>query len=240
MEEIFEHLKRAITPAQERTATAMDGISDRMADAAAASYIASVAEDAGFEESAHPREAKGGKGGGRFRTSGKTIEKEDIKEKKPFNIPNILESLADDLENGSSWEDVAETLYETGWIPYVSTDKAKSVMEWTLAERRGKGDEKIEKEDSIDDKVDFSSVMKDGKVVPYKDLPEEMRKQIDKRTKELEKKSFAELGNMTSTEEGMKTILEKAKNGDFIDFYAIGMAYQNKLVSLPEPSFESP
>lgn len=174
MEEIFEQLKRAITPAQDsaarRTATAMDGISDRMADAAAASYIASVAEDTGFEESAHPREAKGGKGGGRFRTSGKTIEKED----------------------------------------------------------------------SIDDKADFSSVMKDGKVVPYKDLPEEMRKQIDKRTKELEKKSFAELGNMTSTEEGMKTILEKAKNGDFVDFYAIGMAYQNKLGSLPEPSFESP
>lgn len=174
MEEIFEQLKRAITPAQDsaekRTATAMDGISDRMADAAAASYIASVAEDEGFEESDHPREAKGGKGGGRFRTSGKTIEKED----------------------------------------------------------------------SIGDAPDFSSVMKDGKVIPYSELPSEMRKQIDKRTKELEKKSFAELGNMTSTGEGMKAILEKAKNGDFIDFYAIGMAYQNKLGMLPEPSFESP
>ena len=174
MEEIFEQLKRAITPehdsAAKRTATAMDGLSDRMADAAADSYIKGISEDEGFEESDHPREEKGGKGGGRFRTSGKTIEKED----------------------------------------------------------------------SIGDAPDFSSVMKDGKVIPYSELPSEMRKQIDKRTKELEKKSFVELGNMTSTGEGMKAILEKAKNGDFIDFYAIGMAYQNKLGRLPEPSFESP
>lgn len=82
MEELFEQLKRAVSHETERTATAMDGSSDRMADAAAASYIASIAEDAEFKEEAHPREAKGGKGGGRFRTSGKTIEKEDSVEPK--------------------------------------------------------------------------------------------------------------------------------------------------------------
>lgn len=48
MEELFEQLKRAVATAQDsaakRTATAMDGISDRMADAAAASYISSLEE----------------------------------------------------------------------------------------------------------------------------------------------------------------------------------------------------
>ena len=80
MEELFEQLKRAITPftaPAAKRATAMDSITERMADAAAASYIASVAEDADFKEEDHPRNTKGGMGGGRFRTSGKTIEKED-------------------------------------------------------------------------------------------------------------------------------------------------------------------
>ena len=36
-----------------------------------------IAQDADFKEEDHPRNDKGGKGGGRFRTSGKTIEKED-------------------------------------------------------------------------------------------------------------------------------------------------------------------
>ena len=80
MESYFDQLKRAITPftaPADKSATAMDSIADRMADAAAASYIASVAEDADFKEEDHPRNTKGGTGGGRFRTSGKTIEKED-------------------------------------------------------------------------------------------------------------------------------------------------------------------
>ena len=36
-----------------------------------------IAQDSDFKEEDHPRNDKGGTGGGRFRTSGKTIEKED-------------------------------------------------------------------------------------------------------------------------------------------------------------------
>ena len=116
MEELFEQLKRAITPAQDsaakRTATAMDGISDRMADAAAASYIASVAEDEGFEESAHPREAKGGKGGGRFRTSGKTIEREDDLSEKD-KMPQLDKSGATECKTRAT---ITKTVAGKGWL----------------------------------------------------------------------------------------------------------------------------
>ena len=41
------------------------------------SRASAIAQDADFKEEDHPRNEKGGTGGGRFRTSGKTIEKED-------------------------------------------------------------------------------------------------------------------------------------------------------------------
>lgn len=121
MESYFDKLKRAITPftapAMKNTSTAMDGISERMADAAAASYIASVAEDAGFEETDHPREAKGGKGGGRFRTSGKTIERED----------DLSESTG---KAGGDWELPSGTSPQTQTareMPFMS-DKTKKAL----------------------------------------------------------------------------------------------------------------
>ena len=55
-----------------------------------------IAQDADFKEDDHPRNEKGGTGGGRFRTSGKTIEKEDgievpTDEKgRPLRLDNIL------------------------------------------------------------------------------------------------------------------------------------------------------
>lgn len=45
-----------------------------------------------------------------------------------FNIPNILESLANDIENGSTWEEVAGELCKAGWMPYVDIEKAKRLV----------------------------------------------------------------------------------------------------------------
>lgn len=60
-----------------------------------ASRASSIAQDAEFKPEDHPRNDKGGTGGGRFRTSSKTIEKEDgievpTDEKgRPLRLDNI-------------------------------------------------------------------------------------------------------------------------------------------------------
>ena len=115
MESYFDQLKRAITPftaPAAKSATAMDSIADRMADAAAASYIASVAEDADFKEEDHPRNDKGGTGGGRFRTSGKTIEREDDLSEKD-KMPQLDRSGATECKTRAT---ITKTVAGKGWL----------------------------------------------------------------------------------------------------------------------------
>ena len=45
-----------------------------------------------------------------------------------MDIPTILESLAKDIENGGTWEEVAAELYYAGWSTYVDVDKAKRLV----------------------------------------------------------------------------------------------------------------
>ena len=42
-----------------------------------------------------------------------------------FNIPNILGSLAKDIEQGCSWDEVAEELVTAGWMPFKDIERAK-------------------------------------------------------------------------------------------------------------------
>lgn len=45
-----------------------------------------------------------------------------------MNIPTILESLAKDLANGATWEEVAEELYKAGWSSFVDIEQAKRLV----------------------------------------------------------------------------------------------------------------
>lgn len=49
-----------------------------------------------FDESKHPRESKGGEGGGRFKTSNKTIEEQDY-------VPNFKEGDFVEFTDGTTW-----------------------------------------------------------------------------------------------------------------------------------------
>lgn len=48
--------------------------------------------------------------------------------KEAFDTPTILESLATDISNGRSWEEVAGELYSAGWLNYVSVERAKRLL----------------------------------------------------------------------------------------------------------------
>lgn len=48
-----------------------------------------------------------------------------MKRQEAFNIPNIFESLANDLNRGASWEKIAEELYRAGHISLNSASLAK-------------------------------------------------------------------------------------------------------------------
>lgn len=45
-----------------------------------------------------------------------------------MDIPIIFESLAKDLANGGTWEDVAEELCKAGWLPFVDIARAKRLV----------------------------------------------------------------------------------------------------------------
>lgn len=45
-----------------------------------------------------------------------------------MNIPTILESLAKDIANGGSWEQVATELHHAGWANYIDIEQAKRLV----------------------------------------------------------------------------------------------------------------
>ena len=45
-----------------------------------------------------------------------------------FNIPNILGSLAKDIEQGCSWDEVAAELVTAGWMPFKDIERAKRLV----------------------------------------------------------------------------------------------------------------
>ena len=48
---------------------------------------------------------------------------------KPFEIPSILESLSADVKSGKmTLEAAALGLHRAGWMNYIDTDKAKSLL----------------------------------------------------------------------------------------------------------------
>lgn len=58
-----------------------------------------------------------------------------------MDIPTILESLAKDLANGSTWEEVAEELCKAGWSSFVDIEQAKRLVSpYLVARCQGKGD----------------------------------------------------------------------------------------------------
>ena len=49
--------------------------------------------------------------------------------RKPFEIPNILESLKADVESGEiTLREAAEELYKAGWMNFVDEEKAKRLL----------------------------------------------------------------------------------------------------------------
>ena len=45
-----------------------------------------------------------------------------------FDIPNILESLARDIEQGGTWDEVAAELVKAGWMPFKDIPHAKRLV----------------------------------------------------------------------------------------------------------------
>ena len=45
-----------------------------------------------------------------------------------MNIPTILESLAKDIENGCTWDKVADELVNAGWMPFRDIERAKRLL----------------------------------------------------------------------------------------------------------------
>ena len=70
--DIYEQLKHELHATAEKPIRTC-----HQPDAAAMAYLTSIAEDSDFEESEHPRTAKGGKGGGQFTKKPETLAKED-------------------------------------------------------------------------------------------------------------------------------------------------------------------
>lgn len=52
----------------------------------------------------------------------------DSNNEKPFDIPNILGSLANDIRQGHSWDEVACELVKAGWMPFKDIPHAKRLV----------------------------------------------------------------------------------------------------------------
>ena len=47
---------------------------------------------------------------------------------RAFEIPNILGSLASDIEKGGTWDAVAGELVAAGWMPFKNIERAKRLV----------------------------------------------------------------------------------------------------------------
>lgn len=78
------------------------------------SRSSATAQDADFKEEDHPRNEKGETGGGRFRTSGKTIEKEDaISSPDEKKMPQLDKSGATECKTRAT---IKKTIAGKGWL----------------------------------------------------------------------------------------------------------------------------